>query len=113
MNLPHRRGPPVCLAIGLLCFIHFLLWLANNLLVVAPGLAAFELPLQYIQNYKFNQPILGCNNLSGMVRGTKHKPQTEIPNKYEECNWCIPQPDPLKQNNLHAPHIRSNSRPGL
>ncbi|KAK9828894.1 hypothetical protein WJX72_002644 [[Myrmecia] bisecta] len=29
------------------------------------GLAAFELPLAYLRNDKFNQPIFGCNNLAG------------------------------------------------
>jgi WW domain-binding protein 2 len=31
----------------------------------ADGLAAFDLPLVYCRNDKFNQPIFGCNNLSG------------------------------------------------
>eukprot|EP01025_Chloroclados_australasicus_P029046 TRINITY_DN2886_c0_g1_i1.p1 TRINITY_DN2886_c0_g1~~TRINITY_DN2886_c0_g1_i1.p1 ORF type:complete len:223 (+),score=33.62 TRINITY_DN2886_c0_g1_i1:102-770(+) len=31
------------------------------------GLAAFDLPLVYLQDIKFNQPILGANNLSGEV----------------------------------------------
>ena len=30
-----------------------------------PGLHAFELPLAYLRGDKFNQPIFGCNNLSG------------------------------------------------
>jgi WW domain-binding protein 2 len=29
------------------------------------GLQAFDLPLVYIRGDKFNQPIFGCNNLSG------------------------------------------------
>lgn len=29
------------------------------------GLAAFDLPLTYLRNDKFSQPIFGCNNLSG------------------------------------------------
>lgn len=29
------------------------------------GLHAFELPLAYLRGDKFNQPIFGCNNLSG------------------------------------------------
>jgi WW domain-binding protein 2 len=29
------------------------------------GFQAFDLPLVYIRGDKFNQPILGCNNLSG------------------------------------------------
>lgn len=31
------------------------------------GLVAFELPLPYIYNDKFNQPIFGANNLSGKL----------------------------------------------
>ena len=29
------------------------------------GLMAFDIPLVYIRKEKFNQPIFGCNNLSG------------------------------------------------
>lgn len=29
------------------------------------GLAAVDIPLVYVRNDKFNQPIFGCNNLSG------------------------------------------------
>lgn len=29
------------------------------------GLLAFDLPLLYIRNDQFNQPIFGCNNLAG------------------------------------------------
>ncbi|GIM12271.1 hypothetical protein Vretimale_15646 [Volvox reticuliferus] len=32
------------------------------------GLLAFDFPLCYIRNDKLNQPIFGCNNLSGMAR---------------------------------------------
>ncbi|EFJ42856.1 hypothetical protein VOLCADRAFT_97016 [Volvox carteri f. nagariensis] len=31
------------------------------------GLVAFDFPLCYIRNDKLNQPIFGCNNLSGQV----------------------------------------------
>eukprot|EP01026_Neomeris_dumetosa_P031493 TRINITY_DN24970_c0_g2_i1.p1 TRINITY_DN24970_c0_g2~~TRINITY_DN24970_c0_g2_i1.p1 ORF type:complete len:215 (-),score=23.93 TRINITY_DN24970_c0_g2_i1:228-872(-) len=31
------------------------------------GLAAFDFPLAYLKDVKFNQPIFGANNLSGMV----------------------------------------------
>lgn len=31
----------------------------------ASGLQAFDLPLLYIRNDKFNQPIFGCNHLAG------------------------------------------------
>eukprot|EP00884_Botryococcus_braunii_P021645 jgi/Botrbrau1/8164/Bobra.357_2s0010.1 len=31
----------------------------------ATGLVAFALPLAYLRNDNFNQPIFGCNNLSG------------------------------------------------
>eukprot|EP00798_Chlamydomonas_sp_ICE-L_P008155 gene8155-1408_t len=31
------------------------------------GLVAFDLPLVYMRNDKLNQPIFGCNNLSGQV----------------------------------------------
>ena len=34
------------------------------------GLAAFELPLVYIKDDKFNQPIFGCNNLAGLVHAS-------------------------------------------
>lgn len=33
----------------------------------ASGLAGFDIPLVYISNDKLNQPIFGCNNLSGRV----------------------------------------------
>ena len=32
------------------------------------GLQAFELPLAYITREKFSQPILACNNLTGVQR---------------------------------------------
>ena len=35
--------------------------------VLLAGLVAFELPLPYIYNDKFNQPIFGANNLSGKL----------------------------------------------
>ena len=41
----------------------------HALLPCCAGLVAFELPLVYITGDKFNQPIFGCNNLSGGLRG--------------------------------------------
>jgi hypothetical protein len=49
------------------------LWLTDvRLVFIAPsanadGLQAFDLPLAYITHDKFNQPIFGCNHLSGRV----------------------------------------------
>ena len=39
--------------------------LYSNHSVHDTGLAAFDLPLPFIKGDKFNQPIFGCNNLSG------------------------------------------------
>lgn len=36
-------------------------------MTVCAGLHAFDLPLVYIRGDKLNQPIFGCNNLSGVV----------------------------------------------
>jgi hypothetical protein len=38
--------------------------LHSNSLCTA-GLAAFELPLAYVHNDNFKQPVFGCNNLAG------------------------------------------------
>ena len=38
---------------------------ASNPCADQAGLHAFELPLAYLRGDKFNQPIFGCNNLSG------------------------------------------------
>lgn len=56
-----------------------MLWLSDVRLVViasdaagADGLVAFDFPLAYIHNNKFNQPVFGCNHLSGITQ--KHSP---------------------------------------
>lgn len=50
------------------------LWLSDVRLVViasgaarSDGLVAFDFPLAYITHNKFNQPVFGCNHLSGKV----------------------------------------------
>lgn len=50
------------------------LWLSNVRLVVIAdggpgpdGLHSFDIPLAYITNNKFNQPVFSCNHLSGKV----------------------------------------------
>jgi hypothetical protein len=46
-----------------------------------PGLLAFDIPLVYTKNDTLNQPIFGCNNLSGEVWSTAHDggPQGSLP----------------------------------
>ena len=51
---------------------------------ITAGLAAFDLPLPFIKADKFNQPIFGCNNLSGKTADpqflsfTQYKMLTEV-----------------------------------
>ena len=33
------------------------------------GLTAFDIPLAYVNHDKFNQPVFGCNHLSGITAG--------------------------------------------
>lgn len=68
----------LCLEACLFCrwSVSGTLFLTNMRLVfISPkphtsGLQAFELPLAYLSQETFNQPILGCNNLTGVPKGT-------------------------------------------
>ena len=49
-----------------------------------PTVQAIEIPLLFIDNEKVSQPILGCNNLSGLCR-----PVDAPPNSSERIKWRL------------------------
>lgn len=73
------------------------LWLSDVRMVLvaaaaagADGLTAFDIPLAYVNHDQFNQPVFGCNHLSGITAGTasaSHEPFHHRPTWWIE-NAC-------------------------